>query len=255
MALLPTQQVALVTGSGRQRVGNRIARELARDGYAVAIHYRQSADEAQQTVAELEAEGGAAIALRADVTQETDVVRMFEQLWQVWGRLDVLVNTASTWSSQPLESITAQDVLHSFSVNCLGTFLCARHAGLMMVDQATGGVIINLGDASIEQPYVDHASYFVSKGAIPTLTRSLAVELASRNPRVRVNCIHPGSVMAPPDSSDEELERRREATLVKRADEPETVSHAVRFLIDNPFVTGVCLTLDGGRRLRRVDRP
>ena len=116
-----------------------------------------------------------------------------------------------------------------------------------MVGQAEGGVIITFGDWAIDRPYVDHAAYFTSKGAIPTLTKMLAVELGQRNPRVRVNCIHPGPVMFPEAMSHEERQATIRATLVQRADCPESVVSAVRFLIENDFVTGVCLPVDGGR--------
>ena len=104
------------------------------------------------------------------------------------------------------------------------------------------------------------AAYFVSKGAIPTLTRVLAVELGHRNPKVRVNCIHPGPVMFPPDASDAERQEMVESTLVRTADCPESIALAVQFLIDNPFVTGACLPVDGGRTIyagetRRRSRP
>ena len=243
-------KVALVTGSGRQRVGNLIARDLAAAGYAVAIHYHQSETDASETVDELQATGATARALQADITSPTDVRRMFQELRQSWQRLDVLVNTASIWSATPLEQIDAEHLLEQFRVNTLGTFLCAQQAGRIMVPQPNGGAVINFGDAAILQPRPDYAAYYISKGALPTLTRTLAVELAARNPRIRVNCIQPGSIMFPTESADEERQRRIDATLLKRADDPQAVVHAVRFLIENPFITGECLTLDGGRHLQ-----
>jgi pteridine reductase len=246
--------VALVTGSGRKRLGNAIARDLAERGHAVAIHYHRSADAAEATVAEIKASGGVAIAVQADLSDEVAVDRLFHQLNSSWHRLDVLVNTASTWKPRKLEEIDAAWMLESFRTNCLSTFLCAKAAGLLMARQPTGGAIVNFGDASVEQPYAGHAAYFVAKGSIATLTRCLAVELSARNPAIRVNCLHPGSVMLPPGSSAEDAKRRKEATLVKQADDPQAVVHAVRFLIENPFLTGECLMLDGGRHLRRVDR-
>lgn len=248
------QRVAVVTGSGRKRLGNQIARDLAGQGYAVGIHYYRSAESAAETADEIEKAGGTAQAFQADLTDEAAVSRLFDAVWSKWQRIDVLVNTASTWDSAPLEQIDAQRVTNSFRANCLSSFLCGKTAGLRMVAQPTGGAIINFGDASVSQPYLDHAAYFLSKGAIETLTKCLAVELAARNPKIRVNCIHPGAVMLPPGSSPEESQRRIDATLLKRADDPASVVHAVRFLLENPFVTGECLTLDGGRRLRRVDR-
>ncbi|MEO1999855.1 MAG: SDR family oxidoreductase, partial [Planctomycetaceae bacterium] len=102
---------------------------------------------------------------------------------------------------------------------------------------------------AIERPYLDHASYFLSKGSIPTLTRVLALELGHRNPNIRVNCIHPGPVMFPPDTPDAEQQELINSTLLKTADCPEMVAHAVEFLINNKFVTGTCLPVDGGRHM------
>ena len=107
-------------------------------------------------------------------------------------------------------------------------------------------MIINLGDWATVRPYLDYAGYFPSKGAIPTLTRNLAVELAHRNPRVRVNAVLPGPVMLPPDLPADERERVIRGTLVKREGSPQNVADAVVFLAENDFVTGVCLPVDGG---------
>lgn len=244
-----TQQVAVVTGSGRQRVGNVIARSLGEAGYAIALHYHRSAEAAETSVQELRSIGVTTEKFQADVTSASQVEQLFDSIEEIFGRLDVLVTTAAIWESIPLDELTAEDVQRNFNVNALGTFLCARRAGLQMVSQDTGGAIITLGDWAIERPYLNHAAYFISKGSIPTLTRALAVELAHRNPKVRVNCIHPGPVMFPPDCADDERQELVDSTLVKHAGDPRVVADAVRFLIDNQFVTGVCLPVDGGRRI------
>jgi pteridine reductase len=106
-----------------------------------------------------------------------------------------------------------------------------------------------MGDWAIARPYPNYAAYFPSKGAIPALTRSLAVEFAGRNPRIRVNCVMPGPVMLPPDLEPAERAKAIAGTLVKREGSPEHVAHAVLFLLENDFVTGVCLPVDGGRTI------
>jgi pteridine reductase len=242
-------KVVLVTGSGRHRIGNVVARSLAERGYSIALHYNSSADAAQATAEQIRETGVPCEAFRADVAVESEVNRMFDQAMERFGQLDVLVTTASVWSVVPLEQVTADDVLQNFRVNTLGTFLCARRAGMIMAAQADGGVIVTIGDWAIHRPYIDHAPYFVSKGAIPTMTRTLAVELGHRNPRVRVNCIHPGPVMFPPDSTEQERQEMLDSTLVHGANQPETIASAVSFFIDNEFVTGVCLPVDGGRSI------
>ena len=118
-----------------------------------------------------------------------------------------------------------------------------------MIRQSEGGCIINIGDWAVARPYLNYAAYFPSKGAIPTLTRCLAVELGSRNPKVRVNCILPGPVMLPPDLPEAERQQAIDATLVKREGRPENIAQAAIALIDNDFITGVCLPVDGGRTI------
>jgi pteridine reductase len=118
-----------------------------------------------------------------------------------------------------------------------------------MAGQPEGGSIVTISDWAIQRPYLDHVPYFVAKGTIIPMTQALAVELAHRNPRVRVNCIQPGPVMFPPETSEEEKDALVESTLVKTGDCPESIAQAVQFFIDNPFVTGVCLPVDGGRSI------
>ncbi len=254
------RRVALVTGSGRRRVGNVIARALAEKGYSIALHYRSSAEDAGRTIQELSEGGVECEAFRADVSVEAEVDEMFEAVAERFGRLDVLVTTASVWETKSLEAVRGDDLLRNFAVNTMGTFLCARRAGLMMAAQDDGGAIVTIGDWAIGRPYLNHSAYFVSKGALPTLTRTLAVELASRNSKVRVNCIHPGPVMFPPDAPAEERQAMIDSTLVKLANCPDTIAQTVMFLVENPFVTGVCLPVDGGRTIfaqesRNVHRP
>lgn len=241
--------VALITGSGRERVGNVIARDLAKRGYQIALHYHSSGEAAEDTCQSLRDEGTHCEAFQADVSSEDDIQKMVKEVIARFDRIDTLITTSSIWSTQPLDEMQADDLRKNFDVNTLGTVLTATAVGRIMVKQPEGGSIITIGDWAIERPYLDHLAYFVSKGAIPAATRCLALELGHRNPRVRVNCIHPGPVMFPPGTSDEEAQQLRSSTLVKNGDCPEMVAHAVRFLIENHFVTGVCIPVDGGRHM------
>jgi pteridine reductase len=241
------RQVALVTGSGKRRVGWHVADALARRGYALAIHYHTSAAEAAETAASLQGQGVEVAAFQADLTDERAVRALIDGALGRFGRLDVLVNCAAVWKGKRLEDVTAGDVRLHFETNTLGTFLCAQQAGLAMVKQPEGGCIVNIGDWAEVRPYLNYAAYFPSKGAVTTLTRCLAVELAHRNPRVRVNCVLPGPVMLPPDLPEKERRQAIDATLVKREGSPDNIAQAVLSLIDNDFVTGVCMPVDGGR--------
>jgi pteridine reductase len=239
--------VALVTGSGKRRVGWHVADALARRGFAQAVHYRTSAAEAAETTASLRVHGVEAVAFQADLTDEVAVRNLVGAVLQQFGRLDVLVNCAAVWKTKRLEDVTAADVRLHFETNTLGTFLCCQHAGLAMARQAEGGCIVNIADWAEVRPYLNYAAYFPSKGAVTTLTRTFAVELAHRNPRVRVNCVMPGPVMLPPDRPEPERRQAINATLLKREGSPDNVARAVLSFVDNDFVTGVCLPVDGGR--------
>jgi pteridine reductase len=198
-------------------------------------------------------QGVEAVGLQADLTDEKAARSLTDEVLARFGRLDVLVNCAAAWRSKRLEEVTATDVRHYFETNTLGTFLCSQQAGLAMVRQPEGGCIVTLGDWAVARPYVNYAAYFPSKGAIPTLTRTLAVELGSRNPNVRVNCILPGPVFLPPDLPEAERRQAIDATLVKREGRPENIAQAVLFFLDNDFVTGVCVPVDGGRTVYAPD--
>lgn len=241
--------VALITGSGADRVGNAIARHLASQGFSIALHYRTSEKAAHETLAQLSDQGTDTIAIGASIDSPEHVARMFDQIDQHFGRIDVLINSAAIWSPKRLEDVTADDLREYLNINTVGSFLAAQAAGLRMVDQKCGGAIVNIGDWAIERPYMDHAAYFPSKGAIPAMTRSLALELGMRNPRVRVNAILPGPVKLADDVSDEMRIANEQSTLVRRIGTPQHVAHAIDFLIKNDFVTGVCLPVDGGRTI------
>ncbi|MCI0360444.1 MAG: SDR family oxidoreductase [Planctomycetaceae bacterium] len=247
------RRVALVTGSGKRRVGWHVAQALATRGYAVAIHYHRSSADADQTVAELRSAGCDAASFQADLANEGAVGDLVQRTVEHFGRIDVLVNAAAIWVRKQLEAITAADVARHFEINTQGSFLTSLHAGLAMVKQKEGGSIINIGDWAIVRPYLGFAAYFPSKGAIPAMTRSLAVELGTRNPNVRVNAILPGPVMLPDDLPAAERDQAINATLVKREGRPEHVALAVLHFIDNDFLTGVCLPVDGGRSIYAGD--
>ena len=242
-----------MTGAGKRRIGSHVAAALAKRGYSLAIHYRSSATEANEAVAYFKDHGVQAIAVQADQTDEKAVQALIRQTQDRFGRLDVLVNCAAAWKSKRLEEVTASDVRHYFETNTLGTFLCTQQAGLAMATQKEGGCLVPIGDLATQRPYLNYAAYFPSKGAIPAVTRVMAVELGTRNPAVRVNCILPGPVLLPPDLPEAEKQQAINATLVKREGQPENIAQAVLFFVDNDFVTGVCLPVDGGRTIFSPD--
>ena len=241
----PPRRVALVTGAGPRRIGRHVAETLADRGHDIAVHYHHSADDAAEAVRELVGRGVRAEAFGADLADEDAARGMVRAALDRFGRLDVLVNCAAIWEPKPLEEVTAADLRRHFDANILGTFLCAQEAGLAMVGQAEGGCIINVGDWAEARPYPGYAAYFASKGAIPTLTRCLAVELGTRNPRVRVNAILPGPIELPKPGTRREIG----APLAGREGQPEDIARAVLYLVDAGYVTGACLAVDGGRTI------
>lgn len=241
--------VALVTGSGKKRVGWHVADALAARGYSIAVHYHTSTQDAVETVEHLRSRGIEAEGYQADLAEESAVRELIRGIQDRFQRLDVLVNCAAVYMPTRLEDVTAADIRHNFEINVLGTFLCSQQAGLVMVEQPQGGCIVNFGDWALARPYLNYAPYFVSKGSIPTLTRCLAVELGTRNPRVRVNCVLPGPVLFPPDMLEAEREEAIRSTLVQHEGHPEDAATAVLFFVESNFVTGACLPVDGGRTI------
>ncbi len=241
--------VAWITGSGAQRVGQAIAKYFAMRGYRIALHANQSMQSAMDTISELNRAGTEAIVVQGAVEAPDFGKTSVQHIVQHFGRIDVLVNSAAIWDWKSFEEITAQDVQRQFEVNTLGTFLCSQAAGMQMVSQLSGGSIVLVGDWAVSRPYPDFSAYFAGKGAIETMTRSLAVELAIRNPAVRVNAIMPGPVMLASTISPERADAIQRQCLLKRHGRPDDVAHAAYFLATNEFVTGVCIPVDGGRSI------
>ncbi len=245
---------ALITGSGSARVGNVIAEHLAKLGCNVALHANTSTTSAEATARRLHGEyRRKAIVVCGSLLDDETPPTLVKQTVDAFGRLDVLVNCAAIWAPKSLEAISASDVRDYFQINSVASFRCAQLAGLQMITQPSGGSIVNIGDWATVRPYLDHAAYFPSKGAIETMTRSLAIELAHRNRRIRVNCIQPGPVLLSDEVTAEESDAIAKSILLGRVGTPQHIAHAVQFLCENDFVTGVCLPIDGGRSIYASD--
>ena len=241
------QPQVLILGAGRKRIGYHVARFLAQKGYRTLMHYRTDHPERSEMDSELKSMGANPVWFQADLSCETQVKALFNSLIEHTGRLDALVHAAGLWKPIPWRETRAKDIEDHFRANTLGLLLPVIEAAKRMVSQPEGGAITLLGDWAVSRPYRQYLAYFASKGAIPTLTRALAVELGTENPKVRVNCVEPGPAMLPESLSKSDKEEAIAATLVQREGSPENVAQAVWSFIDNSFITGTCLTVDGGR--------
>jgi NAD(P)-dependent dehydrogenase (short-subunit alcohol dehydrogenase family) len=239
-----TGKVALVTG-GAKRVGKAIVNALAARGCKIVVHYHTSQAAAQETVHALQASGHEAIALQADITQETEVDGMVAAALAKFGRIDILVNNAAVFFRTPIETLTIEDWERTLEVNLTGTFLCAQKIGLLMKKWGWGH-IINIADVAGQRPWADYIPYSVSKACVITFTQGLAMELA---PEVMVNAIVPGPVLFQDDTPEEVQQREIDKTLVKRAGSPEEVAEVVVFVAESDYSTGSLFHVDGGRSL------
>jgi len=239
-------KVALLTGGAR--IGQTVAQAIAQRGCGLALTYRRSRDAADATAASARAAGVRTVVLRADVTDEAQVGAAVRQAEQVLGRLDILVNLASTYERTPLESAGARAFSDALDANARSAWLFAIHAAPAM-RRAGGGRIVNVSDwlpVSGRPRYREYTPYYVSKAALTAVTQSLALELA---PDILVNAVAPGPILPPPNLTPAEDVKVRQATPLGRWGGAEEVAKAVLFLVETDFVTGESIRVDGGRHL------
>jgi pteridine reductase len=186
--------VALVTGSGADRVGRSVARRLVENGYRVVLHAHHSVAEAEATCAAWKMEGFNVSHVSGAVEDESAIAGWIKRILADYGGLHLLVNSAAIWESTPFDTLNSEGLLQQWRTNLLGPALLCRAAGLAMVGQPQGGAIVNIGDWATVRPYTDFAAYLLSKGAVKNLTEIMAVELAQRHSAIRVNAILPGPV-------------------------------------------------------------
>ncbi|KFL36486.1 pteridine reductase [Arenimonas donghaensis] len=244
---MPTDRpVVLVTGAAK-RIGAVIARRLHAAGFDLALHHRRSDAEMAALVAELEAlRKGSTRVLQAELADDAAPATMVQAVQDHFGRLDALVNNASSFWPTPLGQATPADWDALFAANARAPFFLAQAAAPLL--RAAGGAIVNLGDIYGERPLAGHTIYCMAKAALLMLTQSLARELG---PEVRVNAVAPGAVLWPEEGKAEnEKQAMLASTALKRAGEPDDVAEAVRWLIqDARYTTGQVIRVDGGRSL------
>ena len=235
--------VALVTGGGI-RIGRAIALGLAEIGYDLVIHYRTSEARAAEVADGAARLGGCAHTVQADLSLEADAVRLAGVARDRFGRLDLLVNSASTFVAADLLAVTADEWDGVMAVNLRAPFLVVRETADLL--RAARGSIVNVVDLSALRPWTTHPAHSVAKAGLLHLTRVMARRLA---PEVRVNAIAPGVVLPPAHFSDADIERARERVPLGRIGTPGDVVAAVRFLAGAAYVTGEVIAVDGGAGL------
>ena len=237
-------KTALVTG-GAKRIGRTIALSLARKGANIVLHYSASKDEAQKTSLDITALGVTCRLAQADLSKPSDIQNMIVNLKKDSVKIDVLINNASLYFKTPVESADENGWDTLMDVNLKAPYLLSLAIGREMV-QGSGGKIVNIADWSGFRPYKDFMAYCATKGGLITLTKSLARDFA---PKVSANAVAPGPVLAPPDMDDKEKEAIAKTTALGRWGKPEDVANAVIFLVENDFVNGIVLVVDGGRSI------
>jgi pteridine reductase len=241
-----TQRVALVTGAAK-RVGAVIARTLHAAGYDVALHCRHSVRERDALIAELESRrANSTLGVQADLADGAALPELVAQTIARFGRLDALVNNASSFYPTPIGEITARQCDELFAANARAPLLLAQAAAPHL--KAVRGAIVNIVDIYAQRPLPRHAAYCMSKAALAMATLALAQELG---PEVRVNGVAPGAVLWPENGKDyADRQAILARTPLQRAGSPEDIAGAVLWLLkDAPFVTGEIIRVDGGRTL------
>lgn len=239
---MSTIPLALVTG-GARRLGRAFALALARQGFAILLHYHHSEEEAAATADAIRALGMPVYPLQVDLTSSTNIESLFSNLDTLPHPLKVLVNSAALMPRGDVRTLSAVDFDAAIALNLRAPFLCAQEAAKRM---EAGGLIVNVTDVGAQKAWSGFPAYTVSKAALESLTRVLARSLA---PKIRVNAIAPGLVLPSEHVSPEEWERLVGRLPLKRPASVDEIAAALEFLLKNEYITGQTIVVDGGYSL------
>ena len=243
-----TDKIALITGG--RRIGAVVATELARRGAHVAIPYRTSRVEAEETATSLRALTRRAFVVQGDLQQPDACRRVVDETAAEFGRLDILVNMASIYRAKALDDLTLEDWEMQMAIDLRAAWLCS-HAAIPHMRRARGGRIINFSDwvARSGRPrYAGYLPYYVAKAGVIALTEALALELAAD--QILVNAVAPGPIVAPPGTSAADSAAVERATPLGRWGGEIEIAKAVLALVESDFITGETIRVDGGRHVK-----
>jgi NAD(P)-dependent dehydrogenase (short-subunit alcohol dehydrogenase family) len=237
-------KAALITGAAR-RIGRRIAIDMAAEGWAVIIHYNESAADAASLVEQINEKGGLAAAVQGDLAKAGVPEQLIDEAGKHFGALTCLINNASRFKPDEVGNITSASFAGHLDTNLRGPVFLSQAFAAQLPSGAAGN-IINIIDQRVWKLNPRFFSYTVSKAALWTVTRTLAQALA---PRIRVNAIGPGPALPNIRMDEKAFAKQSRLTLLGRGTSPEEISAAVRFILSSPAMTGQMIVLDGGQHL------
>ncbi len=235
-------KTALITGAAK-RLGEAISLTLARRGVNIVVHYHRSEAEAQALCEEIRRLGVSSHPLQADLSDSQQAMALMDQAVSQAGPVDILINNASIFDKETLWETSEQSLWQNLQIHAMAPLVLAR----ALAKQDRAGHIVNLLDTRVTTYDREHAAYHISKRALLTLTRMLAMELG---PRIAVNAVAPGLILPPAGEDESYLKKLTYTNPLKRHGDPTDVAEAILFLLTSRFITGQVIYVDGGYHMK-----
>jgi pteridine reductase len=234
--------LAVITGAGR-RLGSSFAMSLARQGYAILVHYHSSEEQGRRLVEQLRTSGTQAYLIKADLLDVEQIHAMWEKIDTLPHSVELLINSAAIMSRGDIRTLSPEEIDKTMALNLRSPLICSQDAAKRM---SAGGLIVNISDVGAGKNWLTYPAYSISKAALEVLTRILAKALA---PTIRVNAIAPGLVIPPENDNDGGWERLISKVPLRRSATRDEVTSILELMINNKYITGQIITIDGGYSL------